>query len=92
MSTVVTSVDRRSPAQRAGIQAGEKLLTVNGHEIVDVLDYRFYCYDPVLELELEDERVNPKHCIVAVRGYLCGAGFPSDTALELAGMATNIYG
>ena len=51
MSTVVTSVDRRSPAQRAGIQAGEKLLTVNGHEIVDVLDYRFYCYDPVLELE-----------------------------------------
>ena len=45
-----------------------------------------------LELELEDERVNPKHCIVAVRGYLCGAGFPSDTALELAGMATNIYG
>lgn len=54
MSTVVTSVDRRSPAQRAGIQAGEKLLTVNGHEIVDVLDYRFYCYDPVLELELEE--------------------------------------
>ena len=54
MSTVVTSVDRRSPAQRAGIQAGEKLLTVNGHEIVDVLDYRFYCYDPVLELELDE--------------------------------------
>ena len=45
-----------------------------------------------LELELEDEKVNPKHCIVAVRGYLCGAGFPRDTALELAGVATNIYG
>ena len=47
------------------------------------------CY---LEMELEDEKVNPKRCIVAVRSYLCGAGFPRDTALELAGMATNIYG
>ena len=54
MSTVITSVDHRSPAQRAGIRTGEKLLQVNGHEIVDVLDYRFYCYDPVLELVLED--------------------------------------
>ena len=36
--------------------------------------------------------MNPKHCIVAVRGYLCGAGFPRDTALELAGVASNIYG
>ncbi len=39
MSTVITSVDHRSPAQRAGIRPGEKLLTINGHEIVDVLDY-----------------------------------------------------
>ena len=53
MSTCITAVDRRSPAQRAGIAEGETLLRVNGHEIVDVLDYRFYCYDPVLELELE---------------------------------------
>ncbi|MDY4192508.1 MAG: PDZ domain-containing protein, partial [Oscillospiraceae bacterium] len=52
MSTVITSVDHRSPAQRAGIAAGETLLAVNGHPIVDVLDYRYYCYDPVLELKL----------------------------------------
>ena len=55
MSTVITSVDRRSPAERAGIQPGEKLLTINGHEIVDVLDYRFFGYDPVLEITLERE-------------------------------------
>ena len=52
MSTVITSVDHRSPAQRAGIQPGEKLLTINGHEIVDVLDYRFYGYDAKCRLEL----------------------------------------
>ncbi len=45
MSTVITSIDRRSPADRAGIKVGEKLLTINGHQIVDVLDYRFYGYD-----------------------------------------------
>ena len=32
MSTVITSVDHRSPAQRAGIRPGEKLLTINGHD------------------------------------------------------------
>ena len=41
MSTVITSVDAGSPAERAGIRAGEQLLMINHHEIVDVLDYRF---------------------------------------------------
>ena len=47
MSTIITSVDRHSPAEHAGIHVGEQLLTINGHPIVDVLDYRFYGYDPV---------------------------------------------
>ena len=33
MSTVIASVDHRSPAQRAGIRPGEKLLTINGHDL-----------------------------------------------------------
>lgn len=78
MSTVVTSVDHRSPAQRAGIQAGEKLLTVNGHEIVDVLDYWFYCYDPVLELELEEpEGGRRKLEIRKLEGQELGLNFDS---------------
>ena len=52
MSTVIASVDADSPAERAGIRPGEKLLRLNRHEIVDVLDYRFFCYDPVLTVEL----------------------------------------
>ncbi|MBQ0038487.1 MAG: DUF512 domain-containing protein [Clostridiales bacterium] len=52
MSTVITSIDPHSPALRAGIQVGEKLLTINGHEVLDVLDYRFYGYDPVAQLTL----------------------------------------
>ena len=32
MSTVITSVDTGSPALRAGITTGEKLVSINGHE------------------------------------------------------------
>ena len=52
MSTVITSVDRRSPSEKAGLRAGEKLLSINGHTIEDVLDYRFYGYDRDPELTL----------------------------------------
>jgi len=55
MSTIISSVDAHSPAEKAGIRAGEKLLRLNGHEIVDVLDYRYFCYDPVLKVELGEE-------------------------------------
>ena len=53
MSTVIKCVDRRSPAERAGIHPGEKLISINGHTVEDVLDYRFYGYDrdPALVLE-----------------------------------------
>ena len=56
MSTIITSIDPRSPAERAGVRTGEKLLSIGGHDIVDVLDYRFFGYDPdpVLVLESPD--------------------------------------
>ena len=53
MSTVIISIDRRSPAERAGVRPGERLLSISGHAVEDVLDYRFFGYDrdPVLVLE-----------------------------------------
>lgn len=30
MSTIITAIDRHSPAEKAGIQVGEQLLTING--------------------------------------------------------------
>lgn len=44
-----------------------------------------------LELELEDERMNPKYGIMAVRAYLQRAGFDPGTTIELAGTRTPIY-
>ena len=53
MGTVITSIDRHSPAERAGVRVGEKLLSIGGHPVEDVLDYRFFGYDPDPEVELE---------------------------------------
>ena len=61
MSTIITAIDRHSPAERAGGQVGEQLLTINGHPIVDVLDYRFYGYDPLSHLELKTAAGNVRH-------------------------------
>lgn len=55
MSTVITSIDPRSPAELAGVRVGETLRAINGHTVVDVLDYRFYGYDSVTTLTLESE-------------------------------------
>ena len=44
-----------------------------------------------VELELEDERANPKYGILAVRSYLQNAHFPPDTAIEMAGVPAGIY-
>ena len=49
----ITSVARRSRAARAGVLAGDNLISINGNEITDVLDYRFYLAEESVELLLE---------------------------------------
>lgn len=48
----IQSVAPGSPAHLAGVRPGECLAAVNGHPIVDVLDYKYYSYDPELTLTL----------------------------------------
>ena len=47
--------------------------------------------DNRLDLDLEDERVNPKHAQMAVKAYLQRAQFPRDTRVELGGMEIGVY-
>ncbi|MBE6559761.1 MAG: DUF512 domain-containing protein [Ruminococcaceae bacterium] len=51
---MVTIIDteRGSRAERAGVLAGDILLSINGHEIRDVLDYRFYLAEREITLQL----------------------------------------
>lgn len=49
----ITSVKKGSRAYRAGIEVGDRLVKINGNEINDVLDYRFYLTDTELLIEIE---------------------------------------
>lgn len=52
MASLIVSVDAGSPAERAGLKAGETLLQIDGTAIRDVLDYKFYSYDAALTLQV----------------------------------------
>ena len=49
----VTGVLPHSPAEKAGIRSGDAILSVNGNEINDVLDYQFYTSEVALSLEVK---------------------------------------
>lgn len=53
MGVEITGVQKLSPALRAGIQPGDQLISMNGNEIADVLDYMFYAAESRVELVLE---------------------------------------
>ncbi len=44
-----------------------------------------------VELELEDEKLNPKYGIMAVKNYLQKAGFAPETTMEIAGAVIGIF-
>lgn len=53
MAVKIASVEKGSPAAKARIKAGDTLLSINGRDIEDVLDYRFYMPDTKLKLMIE---------------------------------------
>ncbi len=56
MSVIIEAVEKRSPADKAGIKGGCTLLSINGNEIMDVLDYRFYQNNPKLNVSFINEK------------------------------------
>ena len=44
-----------------------------------------------IDLELEDERANPKYAQMSVKAYLQRAGFARDTTVEIGGMEIGVY-
>lgn len=52
MSVLVSGVSKNSIADKKGIKPGDVLVSVNSHEINDVLDYRFYIKEKKLTLAL----------------------------------------
>ena len=42
MAVIIESLEKNSPADRLGLQAGDSLLSIDGNELNDMLDYEFY--------------------------------------------------
>ena len=49
----ITEIDPNGRAARAGVQAGDELVAINGNSITDVLDYRFYLAEQTVTLSLQ---------------------------------------
>jgi len=45
LAVVISEVKKGSKCYKKGIRSGDSLLSVNSHEIVDRLDFDFYCQD-----------------------------------------------
>lgn len=48
----ILGVERGSRAERAGLRPGDILISVNGHEVGDVLDYKFYLAESQVTLKI----------------------------------------
>ncbi len=48
----ISSVEPSSPAAKAGLRAGDILISINGQDINDVLDYRFYLTEKRVTLKI----------------------------------------
>ena len=51
MSVVISSVEVGSKCFKKGIRGGDSLVSINGNEICDSLDFDFYASDEKLTLE-----------------------------------------
>ncbi len=69
MPVLIKGIEPDSPAQRAGIRAGETLVSLNGHTIVDILDYRFYETDARLEVRLADTKGQTRTVLIKKSQY-----------------------
>ena len=49
----ISGIEKKSIAEKAGILAGDKLISISDNEICDVLDYRFYITEKKLSLKVE---------------------------------------
>lgn len=62
MLNTITNIDNGSPA-RGRVHVGDELLAINGHTVEDVLDYRYWSYEPELTLSLRSGRTGHEYTV-----------------------------
>lgn len=80
MSVKILSITPGSYAQRYEIKPGEELVAINGFQIYDVLDYRFYQADADVELTILDQQKH-KRTVRFCKGEYDEIGLEFETYL-----------
>lgn len=76
----IKSVEERSYAKKVGIEPLDTLVSINGNEITDVLDYRFYLADRVVNLALIGKD-GKEYSVKIKKGEYDDIGLEFETAL-----------
>lgn len=69
MSVEICGVESGSAADKKRIKSGMELISINGNEINDFLDYRFYIDESKVELLLKKADGKPKKVIIKKKQY-----------------------
>lgn len=57
MAVKIASVDGGSPAAKAGLKVGDEILSINGIEILDYLDFMYASCQEMVKIQLADRKV-----------------------------------
>ncbi|MBD5138630.1 MAG: DUF512 domain-containing protein [Ruminococcus sp.] len=79
MAVEIRSVVKGSPVSGLDVRAGDILISVNGHDISDVLDYMYYSAE--IEVELLIERGGSCHTVSVTKSEYDDLGLEFDTFL-----------
>lgn len=74
----MASVERGGLAERLDLQAGDRLIAINGHILRDVIDFHFYAAEEELELEIERGRQRLFYRVQREYGEEFGLHFSDD--------------
>lgn len=77
---LITNVLPDSIAAEIGFEAGDRLVSINGQPLRDLIDYQFFCADEFLELEVLDAN-GRSHQVEIEKEYDDDLGLEFETAL-----------
>ena len=67
MLNTITNIDAGSPLEGRA-RVGDTLVSINGHEVEDVLDYRYWSYEPRLALVLKSAESGREYSVKVKKG------------------------
>ncbi len=76
----ISHIDAQSKLYKKGVRKGDILISINGNDIGDVLDYQFYCTDKKLKIAVQNAKGKVKKYTIR-KGEYDDLGIQAETFL-----------